>query len=91
MSEPSSFYAKIKIGPENFKKFLAAKPAITKTQSGWQEWWNSKDMHGKTELKEINLYEYENENNEEIINGWLNSDQTYSFSDYDAEHEIWHF
>ncbi len=91
MSEPHSFYSKIKIKKENYEKFLAAEPSIIKKQNGWHEWWNSINIKNKPELKNDNLIEYEDENNKEIISGWLNSEEAFSFSIYDDEDETWHF
>lgn len=93
MSEPSSLYAKITISPENYEHFLASAPAVATSQTGWTEWWNSKIMHDKAELTEnlLATYRYQNQSNQEVINHWLNADQSYSFSEYDRENQTWHF
>ncbi|KAA6432760.1 hypothetical protein FEM33_23915 [Dyadobacter flavalbus] len=91
MSEPSSFYAKITIKPEKYEQFLCSGPAITKSQSGWKEWWHSKTMYNKPELTENLLHTYHYSSNQEIIDHWLKASQSYSFSEYDRENETWHF
>jgi hypothetical protein len=91
MSEPSSFYAKITISPENYEKFLASPPAITLSQTGWTEWWNSKMLHDKAELTENSLITNQYQSNLELINYWLKKDESYSFSEYDFQNETWHF
>ncbi len=91
MSEPNSFFAKIHITKDNFDKFLKAEPETPEFNNDWVEWWNSKEMHDKTDLQENNLYCYDDPNNETIINGWKDAKQSLTFSDYDIENEIWHF
>ena len=91
MSEPNSLFAKIHITKDNFDTFLNSKPMTPKLDNNWLEWWDSKEMYGKTELQEKNMYCYEDANNGEIINGWKEARESLTFSDYDAENEIWHF
>lgn len=91
MSEPNSFFAKIKIKKDKFDEFLKSKPEQPILDNNWLEWWNSKEMYGKTELTQDKVYNYEEQTNEDIINGWTNAKQSLTFSDYDLENEVWHF
>ena len=89
MSEPNSLFAKIHITKDNFDNFQKTNPKTPKLDNDWLDWWNSKEMYGKTELKEV--YTYDDPTNESIINGWKDAKHSLTFSDYDLENEIWHF
>lgn len=91
MSEPSSLFAKIHISKDSFDNFLKAKPTTPKLDNNWIEWWNCKEMYGKTDLQERDVYCYEKPTNESIINSWKEAKHTFTFSDYDLGNEIWHF
>lgn len=91
MSELNSLFAKIHISKENFNAFMNAKPTEPKLDNNWLAWWDSKEMYSKTELQEGSVYCYQDPSNEVLINGWKETKQTYTFSDYDLKNEIWHF
>jgi hypothetical protein len=91
MSEPNSLFAKIHISKENYDAFLKSNPQSSTLDKNWLDWWESKEMYGKMELTQTYIYCYEDPTNEAIVNGWLNAKQSFTFSDYDAINEIWHF
>ncbi len=91
MSELNSLFAKIKIKKEKFDEFLKSKPEQATLDNDWLEWWDSREMYGKTDLTRDELFKYDDPTNEDIINGWINEIRSFSFSDYDAENETWHF
>ena len=91
MSVPNSLFAKIKIKKDKFTEFLQSKPDQPKLDKNWLDWWNSKEMYGKSELTQTQIYGYDDPTNADIINGWTNAKQSFTFSDYDAENEIWNF
>lgn len=91
MSEPNSLFAKIHISKDNFEKFLTSKPQKPKLDNDWLQWWDSKEMYGKSDLQEKNIFCYEDATNAEIIEGWKEAKESLTFSDYDVENEIWYF
>lgn len=91
MSELDSLFAKIHITKDNFDAFLKTKPTHPHIDNNWLEWWDSREMYSKTELKENNLYCYKESTNELIISGWIEAKKSMTFSEYDVENEIWYF
>jgi len=91
MSEPNSLFAKIHITKDNFDAFLKTQPAHPKLHTNWLEWWNSKKMYGKTDLQEKDIYCYDKLTNASIIQAWIETKESLTFSDYDNENGIWYF
>ena len=91
MSELNSFFAKIHIKKDKFYEFLTAQPSQQLLNENWIAWWGSKEMYGKHELTQEQIYIYSAPTNGEIINGWKTYEQSLTFSDYDEENEIWNF
>ena len=91
MSEPNSLFAKITIKKENFDAFLNSKPEHPSLNENWLQWWDSKEMYGKTDLTQDEMYCYEDPTNESIINGWKDAKHSFTFSDYDSEKQLWCF
>ena len=56
MSEQCSLYIKVRISKENLEGFLRARPIASTLNSNWLDWWDSRQMYSKTELKNIPAY-----------------------------------
>lgn len=91
MSELSSLFVKIKITKKQFENFLTSSPQKPELNNNWTEWWNSRDMYHKTNLSTESLYAYDENDNKSIIEGWLQAEQAFAFSDYDQAAEEWRF
>ncbi len=91
MSEPSSLFARINIKKHKLDEFFKSKPEQSKLDDNWLKWWNSKAMYGNPELTQAAIRAYDDSTNEGIINAWKDMEQSFTFSDYDLENEIWHF
>ncbi|MFD1164202.1 hypothetical protein ACFQ2C_01140 [Sphingobacterium daejeonense] len=53
MSEPNSLFIKVKISKENLNAFLNARPKSSTLNSNWLEWWDSRMMYSKPDLKDV--------------------------------------
>ncbi len=56
MSEQCSLYIKVQVSKETLDAFLKARPIASTINSNWLEWWDSRAMHSKMELKNIPAY-----------------------------------
>ncbi|WP_185212865.1 hypothetical protein [Sphingobacterium mizutaii] len=56
MSEQCSLYIKVRISKEDLDAFLKARPIASTINSNWLEWWDSRVMHSKMDLKNIPAY-----------------------------------
>ena len=91
MSELNSLFVKVKIKKNNLDDFFKSKPNEPKIDTNWTEWWNSREMSGKSELSQDQMHCYEQPNNQSIVESWVNDKRSGGFSEYDQENEIWNF
>lgn len=90
MSEPSSFFLRATIEKAQYLKFMQDKPRQSTINDGWLKWWESRQMYGKSDLKE-NMRAWPSQSNQEIVNGWLTAEGTLAFSVFDEVTNIWEF
>ncbi|MDJ1482868.1 hypothetical protein QNI16_20370 [Cytophagaceae bacterium YF14B1] len=92
MSELSSLLAKISITQENLNKFLAAPVATFERQPGWKEWWDSREMYGKSEFTTDLLDAYNEEStNQGIVTDWIEYKPSVTHSEYNPHTQTWYF
>ena len=91
MSELSSLYCKVKITNPQLEKFLNSPREEQELNKNWIDWWNSRKMYSKMELTPELLRTYNDDTNEEVIDGWIDYPEAMAFSDYDEAAEEWHW
>jgi len=91
MSELSSLYCKVKITKSELEKFLNSPLEKPELNKNWTEYWDSREMYSKSELTQKDLYTYNDETNQEVINGWIDYPEAMAFSDYDETTEEWNW
>ncbi len=91
MSELSSLIAKITISSENLEEFLAAPVATFENQKGWQTWWDSRDMYGKSALTPAMLQPFRKSTNRDVVDEWLSYLPSITHSEYDTATQTWYF
>ncbi|SHL82626.1 hypothetical protein [Flavobacterium chilense] len=89
MSELSTLFCKVKITKPQLEKFLSSAPEEPELNNNWLEWWDSRQMHSKMDLTKEHLCTYNDTNNQAILDGWLEYEQAFGFSDYDETTEEW--
>jgi hypothetical protein len=89
MSELSSLYCKVKITKPQLEKFLGSIPEKPELNDNWLKWWDSRQMYSKMELTAEHLSAYNDNNNQEIIDGRMQYKQAMAFSDYNETTEEW--
>ncbi|WP_276379816.1 hypothetical protein [Flavobacterium sp. H4147] len=91
MSELSSLYCKVKITKPQLEKFLNSPLEKPELNKNWLDYWDSREMYSKSELTQKELYTYNDNINQEVIDGWINYPEAMAFSDYDEATEEWHW
>lgn len=90
MSEPSSFFLRATIKKDQYLKFMQTPPKPPTLNDDWLKWWESRDMSGKSDLKD-NIRTWRDQSNQEIVNGWLAAEGTLAFSAFDEMTNVWEF
>ncbi|MBE8727267.1 hypothetical protein [Flavobacterium hungaricum] len=91
MSELSSLYCKVKITKTQLEKFLNSPLEEPELNQNWLDFWESRKMYSKSVLTKELLRTYNDHNNQEVINGWIDYPEAMAFSDYDETTEEWHW
>lgn len=89
MANESSLFLKVKIQKKNLDEFLSLAPQTPIADDNWQQWWDSREMYGKTDLSD-SLYAYRDKTNNDIVDWWVNNEHAIGFSEYDEAIKIWH-
>lgn len=89
MSELSSLFVKVKITKNQFENFLSSSPQKPELNNNWLAWWESRNMYSKMDLTTEWLRAYNDANNKSALDGWLDAQQAFAFSDYDEASEEW--
>ncbi len=91
MSELSSLYCKVKITKSQLEKFLSSPLEEPQLNENWLIFWESRQMYSKSVLTQELLRSYNDNNNQEVIDGWIDYPEAMAFSDYDEATEEWHW
>lgn len=91
MSELSSLYCKVKITKPQLEKFLSSPLEEPQLNENWLNFWESRQMYSKSVLTQELLRSYNDNNNQEVIDGWIEYRTAMAFSDYDETAEEWHW
>lgn len=91
MSELSSLYCKVKITKPQLEKFLSSPLEEPQLNQNWLDFWESRKMYSKSVLTQEQLRNYNDNNNREVIDGWIDYPEAMAFSDYDETKEEWHW
>jgi len=89
MSEQSSLFIKVKISKENLNSFLSSRPVASILNSNWLEWWDSRLMYSKTELK--NIPSFNSESNKQILEDLLVDKYSICKQEYNQDQGVWYF
>ncbi|MCG9966236.1 hypothetical protein [Shewanella cutis] len=91
MSEPYSFILRITIDKIKYQEFMEAAPSQPCINDHWLQWWYSREMYGKLNLaSEISSWS-NLPSNQTVVDEWVKSKETMSFSTYDEATNIWDF
>ncbi|MCT1531050.1 MULTISPECIES: hypothetical protein [Sphingobacterium] len=89
MSEPNSLFIKVKISKENLNAFLNARPKSSTLNSNWLEWWDSRMMYSKPDLKDVLSFNVES--NRHLLEHLLQDHYAFCKQEYNEEKNTWYF
>jgi len=90
MSELRSLFIRLKVKKETLDRFFEDKLTRLPVDEQWLSWWDSREMYGKSELKEIPVY-HSSEKNRDVVDALLRSPEAGCHEEWDADAGTWTF